>query len=171
MLAPGRPLTMGGLETPARIGSLRPSEERQAEIAMYRVLLTSMKKRHDWDRFKCALATGIPIFWVAMILLRPHVPGGLAGSLPTWIAAGVQPLFEEIPALWMIVISLAIAGFQWYNLVHFQRRVIPLVRGMYERALARRDPQLITMLGEALRSGAWLESLRNVFRSLVSMSR
>lgn len=120
---------------------------------------------------KCAIATGIPAFWILLIVLGPHIPGVLANPFPTWLSAPVQPLLEETPAIWTIVISLAIAGFQWYNLAYYQRRVIPLVREMYERALTKQDPQLLTMLGEALRFRTLRQSLRNVFRDLFSMSR
>lgn len=150
---------------------LRPSDERQAEIAMFRVLLTTMKKRHAWDRIKCAIATGIPAFWILMIVLRPHLPAIVASPFPAWLADQLQPLLEDIPAIWTIVISLSIAGFQWYNLAHYQRRVIPLVREMYEKALTRRDPQLLALLGEALRLGRLRESFRNVFQRMFLMRR
>ena len=167
----GKSRTLEEDERGSTSGRLRPSDERQAEIAMFRLLLTSMKKRHAWDRIKCTIATGIPAFWILMIGLRPHLPAILANPLPAWLAGPIQPLWENTPAIWTIAISLAIAGFQWYNLVYYQRRVIPRVREMYERALTRQDPQLLTMLGEALRLRTLRESLRNVFRNLFSMSR
>lgn len=156
----GRRRTVDDVEEATLIGHLRPSDERQAEIAMFRFLLNSMRKRHSWDRIKCALATGIPAFWILTIVLRPQIPAVLSNSFPTWLSAQVQPHLEETPAIWTIIISLAIAGFQWYNLAYCQRRVIPLVREMYERALTKRDPQLLTMLGEALRLRTLRESLR-----------
>jgi len=153
------------------MGRVQPPNERQAELAMFRVLLTSMKQRHAWDRIKCAIATGIPAFWILMIVARPHFPAVFAASVPAWLSAPVQPLLADIPAIWTIAISLAVAGFQWYNLAHYQRQVIPLVREMYERALTRRDPELLTMLGEALRLGRLRESFRTLFRNLFSTSR
>ena len=38
------------------------STERQAEIETLEFLLTSIKKRHTWDRIKGTIATGIPAF-------------------------------------------------------------------------------------------------------------
>lgn len=146
-------------------------DERRAEIAMFRLLLTSLKRRHAWDRIKCVIATGIPTFWVLMIGLRPHLPSAFSISVPSWLAAQVQPFLEDIPAIWTVAISLAVAGFQWYNLAHFQRRVIPLVREMYERALAKRDPELLTMLAESLRLRTLRESIRSLSRNLFSMFR
>ncbi len=138
---------------------------------MFRVLLASIKRRHAWDRIKCVIATGVPVFWVLMIVLRPLLPAALATSVPPWFAAQVQPLWEDTPAMWAIAISLVVASFQWYNLAHFQRRVIPLVREMYERALAKRDPELLTMLGEALRLSRLREFIRGFFRNVTSMFR
>ncbi len=46
---------------------IRRSTERQAEIEALQFLLTSIKKRHTWDRIKCTIATGIPAFWILMI--------------------------------------------------------------------------------------------------------
>ncbi len=152
-------------------GYLRPSDEREADIEMFRFLLASVKKRHAWDRIKCAIATGIPAFWILLILSRPYVPAVVSDSFPAWLAAQVQPLLEQTPAIWTIAVSLAIAGFQWYNLAYYQRRVIPLVREMYERALARQDPRLLTMLGEALRLRTIRESLRNAWRRLFPDTR
>ena len=133
---------------------------------MLRFLLASMKKRHAWDRIKCAIATGIPVFWVLLIVTRPLFPAAPSAASPAGIMAAVQPLLEQTPAIWTIAVSLAVAGFQWYNLVQYQRKVIPLVREMYERALARRDSQLFVMLREALRFRTLRESLRNAWRSL-----
>src|SRR6266705_987359 len=133
----------------------RRSTERQAEIEALQFLLTSIKKRHTWDRIKCAIATVIPAFWILMIALRPY--------LPTWL----HPLLENVPAIWTIAVSLAIAGFQWRNLLDYQRRVIPLIQEMYERAQARADRQLLTILSDALRIG----QLRGFFRGLFSTSR
>src|SRR5437879_1096038 len=129
----------------------RRSTERQAEIEALQFLLTSIKKRHTWDRIKCAIATVIPAFWILMIALRPY--------LPTWL----HPLLENVPAIWTIAVSLAIAGFQWRNLVYYQRRVIPLVEEMYERALAKRDRELLSILGNVLRIGKLKAFFRSVF--------
>lgn len=144
----------------------RESDERAAELAMFRVLLESMKKRHVWDRIKCAIATGIPAFWILIIVLGPFMPPAVATAVPSWMAASFQPVLEDVPAIWTIAISLAIAGFQWYNLVHYQRQVIPLVRDMYERAMTRRDPALLAMLGESLRLTNLRESFRRFFQKL-----
>lgn len=145
----------------------RPSDEREAEIAMLRFLLDSMKKRHAWDRLKGAVATAIPIFWIVLIVSRPFVPPALSDAFPAWIVSSVQPLLEQTPAVWTVAVSLAIAGFQWYNIAYYQRRVIPLVRDMYEHALTRRDPRLLTMLGEALRFRTLRESVRNWWHRLI----
>src|SRR5256884_9245240 len=134
---------------------LRHPTDRQAEIETLQFLLTSIKKRHTWDRIKCTIATAIPAFWILMISLRPY--------LPTWL----YPLLQGVPAIWTIAVSLAIAGFQWRNLLDYQRRVIPLVQEMYERAQAKADPQLLTILSDILRIG----KLRGFFRSLFSTSR
>ena len=136
-------------------GHLRRSTERQAEIETLQFLLTSIKKRHTWDRIKCTIATGIPAFWILMIALRPY--------LPTWL----HPLFESVPAVWTIAVSLAIAGFQWRNLLYYQRHVIPLVQAMYERAMARHDRELLTILSNVLRIG----KLKAFFRGLFSTPR
>jgi len=136
-------------------GRLRRSTERQAEIETLQFLLTSIKKRHTWDRIKCTIATGIPAFWILMIALRPY--------LPTWL----HPLFESVPAVWTIAVSLAIAGFQWRNLLYYQRHVIPLVQAMYERAMARHDRELLTILSNVLRIG----KLKAFFRGLFSTPR
>ncbi len=90
-----------------------------------------------------------------MIALRPY--------LPTWL----HPLLENVPAIWTIAVSLAIAGFQWRNLVSYQRHVIPLVQEMYERALAKHDRELLTILSNVLRIG----KLKGFFRSLFATSR
>src|SRR5437870_13536615 len=87
----------------------RRSTERQAEIEALQFLLTSIKKRHTWDRIKCAIATVIPAFWILMIALRQY--------LPTWL----HPLLENVPAVWPIAFSLSIAGFEWLNLSDFLR--------------------------------------------------
>ena len=133
----------------------RRSTERQAEIEALQFLLTSIKKRHTWDRIKGAIATAIPAFWILMIALRPY--------LPTWL----HPLLQDVPAIWTIAVSLAIAGFQWRNLLDYQRRVIPLVQEMYERALAKRDRELLTILGNVLR----ISKVTGFFRRLLSPSR
>src|SRR6266702_6701411 len=133
----------------------RRSTERQAEIEALQFLLTSIKKRHTWDRIKCAIATAIPAFWILMIALRPY--------LPSWL----HPLLQDVPAIWTIAVSLAIAGFQWRNLFDYQRRVIPLIQEMYERAQARADRQLLHTLSEVRRMG----KLRGFFRGLFSTSR
>src|SRR6266498_2529419 len=130
----------------------RRLSEREAEIATLQFLMTSLTTRHTWDRIKCTIATGIPVFWILMIALKPYVP--------SWL----HPLLENVPAVWTIAVSLAIAAFQWRNLVYYQRHVIPLVQAMYERAVARRDRELLTMLGNVLRIG----KLTGFFRSLVS---
>lgn len=166
MLTPGKRLPVQPAANVPRRKHSRVSEEREAELAMFQVLLTSMKKRHVWDRIKCAIATGIPAFWILIIALGPLVPASIAGSVPPWLTASVQPVLEAVPAIWTVAVSLAIAGFQWYNLVHYQRQVIPLVRDMYERAMTRRDPALLTMLGEALRLTTMRESFRNFFQNL-----
>ena len=134
---------------------LHRTTERQAEIEALQFLLTSIKKRHTWDRIKGAIATGIPAFWIVMIALRPY--------LPSWL----HPLLENVPAIWTIAVSLAIAGFQWRNLLYYQRHVIPLVQEMYERALAKHDRELLTILSNVLRIG----KLKGLFRSLFSTSR
>src|SRR5947209_19766820 len=87
------------------------STERQAEIETLEFLLTSIKKRHTWDRIKGTIATGIPSFWILMIALRPY--------LPTWL----HPLLENVPAICAIAVSLAIAGFHSRKLVYYQPRV------------------------------------------------
>lgn len=133
----------------------RRSTDRQAEIETLQFLLTSIKKRHTWDRIKCTIATGIPAFWIIMIALRPY--------LPTWL----HPLLQDVPAIWTIAVSLAIAAFQWRNLLYYQRRVIPLVQEMYERAMAKRDRELLTILSNVLR----ISKLTGFFRSLFSTSR
>ena|SRR5881396_2485057 len=133
----------------------RRFSEREAEIATLQFLVTSIRKRHTWDRIKCTIATGIPVFWIVMVALKPYIP--------SWL----HPLLENVPAIWTIAVSLAIAAFQWRNLVYYQRHVIPLVQAMYERALARRDHQLLTMLGNVLR----ISKLRGFFRSLFSTSK
>lgn len=158
---PVEPVERGTQNRPSRVSS-----EREAELAMFRVLLTSMKKRHAWDRIKCAIATGIPAFWILMIGVGPYVPAAITTSVPSWLSASIQPVFQDVPAIWTIAVSLAIAGFQWYNLAHYQRRVIPLVRDMYERAMTRRDPTLRMMLGEALRLTSVRQSFRTFFRDL-----
>ena len=134
---------------------LRGSTDRQAEIETLQFLLTSIKKRHTWDRIKCTIATGIPAFWILLIALRPY--------LPTWL----HPLLENVPAIWTVAVSLAIAAFQWRNLLYYQRHVIPLVQEMYERALAKHDRELLTILGNVLRIG----KLKGFLRSLFSTSR
>src|SRR5436190_12502250 len=134
---------------------LHHATDRQAEIETLQFLLTSIRKRHTWDRIKCTIATGIPVFWIVMVALKPYIP--------SWL----HPLLENVPAIWTIAVSLAIAAFQWRNLVYYQRHVIPLVQAMYERALARRDHQLLTMLGNVLR----ISKLRGFFRSLFSTSK
>jgi len=133
----------------------RRYSEREAEIATLQFLVTSITTRHKWDRIKCTIATGIPAFWIVMIALKPY--------LPIWL----HPLLENVPAIWTIAVSLAIAGFQWRNLIYYQRHVIPLVQAMYERAIAKRDRELLTILGNVLRIG----KLRGFFRSLFSTSK
>src|SRR6266705_4470786 len=134
---------------------LRRSNERQAELETLQFLLTTIKKRHTWDRIKCTIATAIPAFWILMIALRPY--------LPSWL----HPLLQDVPAIWTIAVSLAIADFQWLNLLDYQRRVIPLVQEMYERALAKPDRELLTILGNVLR----ISKVREFFRRLLSPSR
>lgn len=133
----------------------RGSNERQAEIDALQFLLTTIKKRHTWDRIKCTIATAIPAFWILMIALRAYVP--------SWL----HPLLQDVPAIWTIAVSLAIAVFQWRNLLDYQRLVIPMVQEMYERAQARADRQLLSVLGDVLR----INKLRGFFRSLFSPSR
>ena len=132
----------------------RPSA-REAEIATLQFLLTSIKKRHTWDRIKCTIATGIPLFWILMIALKPYVP--------SWL----HPLLQGVPAIWTIAVSLAIAGFQWRNLISYQRDVIPLIEAMYQSAVARRDRELLTILGNVLR----IRKLKGFFRRLFSTSK
>jgi hypothetical protein len=103
---------------------------------------------------KCTIATGIPAFWLLMIALRSFIP--------TWL----HPLIQDVPAIWTIAVSLAIAGFQWRNLLHYQRHVIPLVQEMYERAMMKRDRDLLAVLSNVLRIG----KLRGFFRNLFSTS-
>src|SRR2546425_4992464 len=134
---------------------LRRSNERQAELETLQFLFTTIKKRHTWDRIKCTIATAIPAFWILMIALRPY--------LPSWL----HPLLQGVPAIWTIAVSLAIPGFQWRNLLAYQRRVIPLIQEMYERAQAKADRQLLTILSDVLRIG----KLRGFFRSLFSTAR
>src|SRR5213594_785030 len=131
------------------------SNERQAEIEALQFLLTTIKKRHTWDRSKCTIATAIPAFWILMIALRPYLPSRL------------HALLHDVPAIWTIAVSLAIAGFQWRNLVDYQRRVVPLREEMYERSQAKADRQLLTILSDVLRIG----KLRGFFRSLFSTAR
>src|SRR5881396_4353222 len=69
---------------------LRGSTDRQAEIEALHFLLTSITKRHTWDRIKCTIATSIPVFWILMIALRPY--------LPSWL----HPLLQDVPAIWTI---------------------------------------------------------------------
>ena len=142
-------------EEDALKGHLRRSTDRQAEVEALQFLLTSIKKRHTWDRIKCTIATGIPAFWILMIALKPY--------LPTWL----HPLLENVPAVWTIAVSLAIAGFQWRNLLYYERHVIPLVQEMYERAMAKHDRELLTILSNVLRIG----KLKGFFRGLFSTSR
>src|SRR5213596_124182 len=130
---------------------LHHATDRQAEIETLQFLLTSIKKRHTWDRIKCTIATGIPAFWILMIALRPYLP------------TCVPPLLENVPAIWTIAVSLAIAGFQWRNLLYYQRRVIPLVQEMYERAMTKHDRELLTVLGNVLRIGKLKAFFRNLF--------
>ena len=134
---------------------LRRSTERQAEIEALQFLLSTIKKRHTWDRIRCTIATAIPAFWILMIASRAY--------LPSWL----HPLLQDVPAIWTIAASLAVAGFQWRNLLDYQRRVIPLVQEMYERAQAKADRQLLTILSDVLR----ISKLRGFFRSLLSTSR
>jgi len=133
----------------------RRYNERQAELETLQFLLTTIKKRHTWDRIKCTIATAIPAFWIVMIAVREY--------LPNWL----HPLLQDVPAIWTIAVSLAVASFQWRNLLDYQRRVIPLVEEMYERAQAKADRQLLTILGDVLR----ISKLRGFFRSLLSPSR
>src|SRR5881296_1496483 len=138
-------------ERTALTAHLRRSTERQTEIQALEFLLTTIRKRHTWDRIKCTIATAIPAFWIFMIALRPYVP--------TWL----HPLLQDVPAIWTIAVSLAIAGFQWRNLLYYQRRVIPLVQEMYERALTKHDRELLTILGNVLRIGKLKAFFRNLF--------
>ena len=96
-----------------------------------------------------------PRVLILMIALRPY--------LPTWL----HPLLENVPAIWTIAVSLAIAGFQWRNLLDYQRQVIPLVQEMYERAMAKHDRELLTVLSNVLRIG----KLKGFFRTLFPRSR
>src|SRR5256886_17670721 len=105
----------------------RRSTERQAELETLRFLLTTIKKRHTWNRIKCTIATAIPAFWIVMISLRAYVP--------TWL----HPLLQGVPAIWTIAVSLAIAGFQWRTPLDYQRPVIPLLQELYDRAQAQAD--------------------------------
>src|SRR5213593_2290053 len=127
---------------------LRRSNERQAELETLQFLLITIKKRHTWDRIKCTIATAIPAFWIVMIGLRAY--------LPTWL----HPLLQDVPAIWTIAVSLAVAGFQWRNLLYYQRRVIPLVQEMYERAMTKHDRELLTVLSNVLRIGKLKEFFR-----------
>ncbi len=133
----------------------RRLSEREAEIATLQFLVTSITTRHKWDRIKCTIATGLPVFWIVMIALKPY--------LPIWL----HPLLQGVPAIWTIAVSLAIAAFQWRNLLQYQRHVIPLVQAMYERAIAKRDREILTILGNVLRIG----KLRGFFRTLFSTSK
>lgn len=166
-----QPRPPGDLNTRPVKGYRRHSDEREADIEMLQFLLASMKKRHAWDRIKCAVATAIPAFWILVVLARPYVPAVPSGTFPAWLAGQVRPLLEDAPAIWTIVISLAISGFQWYNLAYYQRRVIPLVREMYERALTRQDHRLLKMLGEALRFTTLRTSFRNAWQRLLGSPR
>src|SRR5207245_9028777 len=80
--------------------------------------------------------------------------------LPAWL----PPLLENVPAIWTIAVSLAIAGFQWRNLLYYQRRVIPLVQEMYERAMTKHDRELLTVLGNVLRIGKLKAFFRTCFQ-------
>src|SRR2546427_12778439 len=113
---------------------LRRSTERQAEIEALQFLLTTIRKRHAWDRIKCTIATAIPAFWILMIALRSY--------LPSWL----HPLLQDVPAIWTIAGSLAVAALQWRNLCDHQRRGIPFVQGLHERAQAQADRQLLKSL-------------------------
>src|SRR5438046_8813589 len=93
---------------------LRHPTDRQAEIETLQFLLTSIKKRHTWDRIKCTIATGIPAFWILMIALGPYLPTCL------------HPLLENVPAIWTIAVSLALAGFPSRSLASDHRHFIPL---------------------------------------------
>src|SRR6266705_2501326 len=142
-------------EATALKAHLRRSSERQEELETLQFLLTTIKKRHTWDRIKCTIATGIPLFWILMIALKPYVP--------SWL----HPLLQGVPAIWTIAVSLAIAGFQWRNLISYQRDVIPLIEAMYQSAVAKRDRELLTILGNVLRIG----KLKGFFRRLFSTSK
>src|SRR6266545_3602253 len=126
----------------------RRYSEREAEIATLQFLVTSITMRHTWDRIKCTIATAIPVFWILMIALKPYIP------------AWLHPLLQGVPAIWTIAVSLAIAGFQWRNLIDYQRHVIPLIQAMYETALAKKDRELLGFLSNVLRIG----KLRGFFR-------
>src|SRR5881628_1525862 len=72
-------------ERKALTAHIRRSTERQAEIEALQFLLTTIRKRHTWDRIKCTIATAIPAFWILMIALRAY--------LPTWL----HPLLQDVP--------------------------------------------------------------------------
>src|SRR2546428_76598 len=76
---------------------LHRNTERQAEVETLQFLLTSIKKRHTWDRIKCTIATGIPAFWILLIALRPY--------LPTWL----HPLLDNVPAI-QTAVGIVVAG-------------------------------------------------------------
>jgi hypothetical protein len=164
MRRPGNRWGFGGvLRRPATAPS-PPLSDRDAELAMFQVLLTSLNKRYVWDRIKCAIATGIPAFWISIILLRPNLEPAVSPAVPPWLGATMAPLLEHVPAAWTVAVSVAIAALQWYNLATYQRRILPLVRDMYERALARRDRGFLSILGKALR----FQTIRQAVRAFIS---
>src|SRR5207248_10545712 len=84
---------------------LRHPTDRQAEIVTLQFLLTSIKKRHTWDRFKCTIATGIPAFWILMIVLRPYLPTML------------HSLLENVHVIWTFAVYFAIEYIQWRHIL------------------------------------------------------
>jgi hypothetical protein len=159
----GNPKGFGSLLRRPETAPSLPVSDRDAELAMFQVLLTSLNKRHAWDRIKCAIATGIPAFWISIIILKPQIEPAISPAVPPWLGATMAPLLERVPAAWTVAVSLAIAGLQWYNLATYQRRILPLVQDMYERALARRDRGFVSILGEALRFQTIREAVRAFF--------
>src|SRR6266516_905630 len=102
----------------------------------------------------------------------PEVDRGMRPAYPRRPSAreaeiATLPLLQGVPAIWTIAVSLAIAGFQWRNLISYQRDVIPLIEAMYQSAVAKRDRELLTILGNVLRIG----KLKGFFRRLFSTSK
>src|SRR5207247_3363935 len=86
----------------------RRFSEREAEIATLQFLVTSIRKRHTWDRIKCTMATGVPVFWIVMVALKPFIP--------SWL----HTLIGNVLAMWTNDVSLSISAFIWWIHVYSQ---------------------------------------------------